>query len=73
MMLCVRILWDLGAFEPHSKLMSKYLDACEQHQHEYMDKHTHDKTISIFLSTHAPLIYKQDPTPNPSFPIYQMI
>jgi hypothetical protein len=35
--------------------------------------YTHDITISTLLSTHAPLIYKQDPTPNPSFPIYQLI
>jgi hypothetical protein len=32
-----------------------------------MSKRTHDITISAFLSIHAPLIYKQDPTPNPSF------
>jgi hypothetical protein len=38
-----------------------------------MNKHTHDITISTFLSTHAPLICKQDPIPNPSFPIYQLI
>jgi hypothetical protein len=36
-----------------------------------MSKHTHDIIISSLLSTHAPLIYKQDPIPNPSFPIYQ--
>ncbi len=30
-------------------------------------------TISTLLSTHGPLIFKQDPTLNPSFPIYQMI
>jgi hypothetical protein len=36
-----------------------------------MNKHTHDITISTLLSTHTPLIYKQDPTPNPSFPNYQ--
>jgi hypothetical protein len=36
-----------------------------------MSNHTYDITISIILSTHAPLIYKQDPIPNPSFPIYQ--
>ncbi len=38
-----------------------------------MSKQTHDITISAVLSTHAPLLYKQDPVPNPSFPIYQMI
>jgi hypothetical protein len=38
-----------------------------------MNKHTHDIIISPFLSTHAPLICKHDPTPNPSFPIYQLI
>ncbi len=38
-----------------------------------MNKHTHDITISTILSTHAPLISKQDPTPNPSFPFYQLI
>jgi len=36
-----------------------------------MSKHTHDLIISIILSIHAPLIYKLDPIPNPSFPIYQ--
>jgi hypothetical protein len=35
-----------------------------------MNKHTHDIIILALLSTHAPLIYKQDPTPNLSFPIY---
>jgi len=35
-----------------------------------MSKHTHDISISILLSIHAPLICKQDPTPKPSFPIY---
>jgi len=38
-----------------------------------MSKHTHDITISTLLSTHALVIYKQNPIPNPSFPIYQMI
>ncbi len=38
-----------------------------------MNKQTHDITISALLSIHAPLICKQDPTPNPSFPIYQLI
>jgi hypothetical protein len=38
-----------------------------------MNKHTHDIIILALLSTHAPLIYKQDRTPNPSFPIYQLI
>jgi hypothetical protein len=38
-----------------------------------MSKHTHDITISTLLSIHAPLICKQDPTLNPSFPIYQLI
>ncbi len=38
-----------------------------------MNKHTHDITISTFLSIHAPLICNQDPAPNPSFPIYQLI
>jgi hypothetical protein len=37
-----------------------------------MSKHTHDITILALLSTHAPLIYKHVPTPNPSFPIYQL-
>jgi hypothetical protein len=36
-----------------------------------MNKHAHDITILALLSTHAPLIYKHDPTFNPSFPIYQ--
>jgi hypothetical protein len=37
-----------------------------------MSKHTHDITILARLSTHAPIIYKQDPTPKfPTFPIYQ--
>ncbi len=38
-----------------------------------MSTHTHNITISTLLSSHAPLIYKQDPTPNLSFPIYQLI
>ncbi len=38
-----------------------------------MNKHTHDIIISTLLSTHASLIYKQNPTPNLSFPIYQLI
>jgi hypothetical protein len=38
-----------------------------------MSKYTHDITILTLLSTHAPLICKQNPTPNPSFPIYQLI
>jgi hypothetical protein len=37
MLLCVKILWNLGASKPHSKLLSKYLDACEQHQHKYYE------------------------------------
>ncbi len=37
-----------------------------------MSKHTHDITILALLSTHAPLICKHDPIPNPSFPIYQL-
>jgi hypothetical protein len=36
-----------------------------------MNNHTHNIIVSTLLSTHAPLIYKHDPTPNPSFPIYQ--
>jgi hypothetical protein len=36
-----------------------------------MSEHTHDITILALLSIHAPMIYKQDPTPNPSFPINQ--
>ncbi len=36
-----------------------------------MSKLTHDITIlAPSLSTNAPLIYKLDPTPNPSFAIY---
>jgi hypothetical protein len=38
-----------------------------------MSKQTHDMIISTLLSTHVPLICKHDPTPNPSFPIYQLI
>ncbi len=38
-----------------------------------MSKHTHDITTLAFLSTHASLIYKQDPTPSSSFPICQLI
>jgi hypothetical protein len=38
-----------------------------------MNNHTHDKIISVFLSTHTPLIYKQNPIPNPSFDIYQIL
>jgi hypothetical protein len=39
-----------------------------------MDRHTqHDITILVLLSTHAPLICKHDPNPNPSCPIYQLI
>jgi hypothetical protein len=36
-----------------------------------MSKQTHDIIILSLLSTHAPLIYKHDLIPNPSFPIYQ--
>jgi hypothetical protein len=38
-----------------------------------MNKCTHDITILVLLSTHAPFICKQDPTLNPSFHIYQLI
>ncbi len=38
-----------------------------------MSNHTHDITILALLSTHAPLIYKHDPTPNPSLPINQIL
>ncbi len=65
----MKILCNSNVSKPHSKLnVSKFYGMNVINTITIMNK-----TISTFVSIHAPLICKHDPIPNPSLPIYQLI